>query len=50
MAVKRAKLDNQFNKSTRGLNGNDTVQDISEIFKGVSIYINGYTSKYLSNY
>ncbi|ODN00632.1 DNA repair protein REV1, partial [Orchesella cincta] len=45
MAVKKAKLDNQFNCSTRVYGAGETGDsDALDIFTGVSIYINGYTN------
>ncbi|CAL8110930.1 unnamed protein product [Orchesella dallaii] len=45
MAVKKAKLDNQFNCSKRVYGaGESDDSDVFNIFDGVSIYINGYTN------
>lgn len=48
MAAKKAKLDKQFNTSTRVITSKDeAASNQSEIFKGLSVYINGYTGNVL---
>lgn len=49
MAVKKAKLDNQFNASVRGMYKKDESMNTAEIFKGISVWINGYTGKIYYN-